>query len=310
MRRWPAWLVVVTALAAAQLPPSGSAAEDRVRFLTSDPRASDYWPCFSPDGTRVLFSRSLDGEKTWELFVVPRAGGEARRFARSSLAVSATRASWSAGHDTIAFTGTTSAGKSSVWLIDGDGTRPHALETSGLSDRALYPSWYPDGAHVAVLDGKEQAIKRVARKDGAVEAVTDPRQVLTGMASVSPDGEWIAFAGQPNTGLPYDQTKNAIWLLRPPGLPRPLESTAPQGRTPAWSPDGQWLAFQSNRGSADGSHAAFIVNRDGTGLRRVSAYELDANHPVWSPDARSLACAARRTKEATATGIAIIEIAR
>lgn len=310
MRRWPAFLAVMSALAAAPVPPSGSAAEGQVRFLTSDPGVTDYWPSFSPDGTRVLFSRSLDSGKTWELFVVPSAGGEARRFARSSLPVSATRASWSVRHERVAFTGTTAEGKSTVWLIDGDGTRPNPVESSGLSDRALYPSWYPDGAHLAVLDGREQAIKRLACKDGTVEAVTDPRQVLTGMASVSPDGEWTAFAGQENTGLPYDQTKNAIWLLRRPGPPRPLESTAAQGRTPAWSPDGRWLAFQSNRGSADGSHAAFIVKRDGTGLRRVSAYELDANHPVWSPDARSLACAARRTKGATATGIAIIEIAR
>jgi Tol biopolymer transport system component len=310
MRRWPASFVVVTALAAAQVPPSGSAAEDPVRFLTSDPGVTDYWPCFSPDGALVLFSRSRDGGKTWELFVVPSAGGEARRFARSSLPLSGTRASWSPRLNTIAFTGTSAEGKSAVWLINGDGTQPRALESSGLSDRALYPSWYPDGAHLAVLDGREQAIKRLACKDGTVETVTDPRKVLTGMASVSPDGEWMAFAGQENTGLPYDQTKNAIWLLSRAGSLRPLEGTPGPGRAPAWSRGGEWLAFQSTRGSSNGSSAAFVIRRDGTGVRQVTAYELDANHPVWSPDARSLACAARRAKDAKATGIAIIELAR
>ena len=41
------------------------------RFLTVDTNATDYWPCFSPDGSTVLFSRSTDDGKTWKLFVVP-----------------------------------------------------------------------------------------------------------------------------------------------------------------------------------------------------------------------------------------------
>jgi Tol biopolymer transport system component len=303
-----AW-VVAGALAAV---PAGTvrSAEGPVRFLTADPAVTDYWPCFSPDGTRVLFSRSLDGGKTWELFTVPAAGGEARRFARSPLPVSATRASWSWKHDRVAFTGTTPEGTSSVWLVDGNGDRPRSVAASGLSDRALYPSWYPDGAHLAVLDGREQSIKRLAHHDGGVTSVTDPRQVLTGMATVSPDGEWLAFAGQKNTGLPYDGAKNAIWLLSAAGALRPLEGTPGQGRTPAWSPDGRRLAFQSNRGSPDDSYAAFVIGLDGTGLERITDYALDANHPVWSPDATRLAFAARRTKAAPVTGIAIVELTK
>jgi WD40-like Beta Propeller Repeat len=56
--------------------------EARAHFLTMDPNATDYWPCFSPDGKTVLFSRTRDGGKTWELFVVPSSGGEARPFTR------------------------------------------------------------------------------------------------------------------------------------------------------------------------------------------------------------------------------------
>jgi dipeptidyl aminopeptidase/acylaminoacyl peptidase len=54
-----------------------------VRFITSQPGALDEWPCFSPDGKSVLFSRSEDKGKTWIFYIAPTAGGEATRFIRS-----------------------------------------------------------------------------------------------------------------------------------------------------------------------------------------------------------------------------------
>jgi Tol biopolymer transport system component len=275
--------------------------------LTNDLHAVDYWPCFSPDGKSVLFSRSLDGKKSWEFFVVSLSGGDAHRFVSSPLPVSATRASWSARNNVIAFTGTSPDGRSNVWMIDADGTRPRQLESSGLSDRVFYPSWYPNGDQLAVVDARDQVIKRIDLKAGTAVTVTDHQQVLTGMPSVSPDGKWIAFAGQKNAGQPYDQTKNSIWLVSNLGVLRAVEQAPGQGRTPSWSPDGEWIAFESNRGSSSHSYAAFIINRDGTGLRQVTGYELDANHPVWSPDGARLAISGRHRKDQDITGIAIID---
>jgi Tol biopolymer transport system component len=293
--------------AAASLPqPSGAGSP--ARFLTTDPDALDYWPCFSPDGRTVLFSRSMDGRKTWDLFVVPAAGGDARRLARSPLEVSATRASWSSRSKLVAFTGTTADGKSSVWVMNPDGTNAHQLASAGLSDRVLYPSWYPNGKQLAVMDARDEVIKRIDLKAGPAVILTDHAEILTGMPSVSPDGKWIAFAGQKNIGQPYDQTKNSIWLVNDVAVLRAVEKTPEQGRTPHWSPDGARLAFESNRGSPSQSYAAFIINRDGTGLKQITDYDLDANHPVWSPDGRRLAFSARHAKDRNATGIAIIDL--
>jgi len=259
-----------------------------VRFVTKG--AFDLWPCFSPDGTRILFSRRV-GE-SWELFLVPAAGGAAVELAASPLPVAATRANWSRQSNVIAFTGTSANGKSQVWLINPDGSRARALEITGLSDNVFYPSWYPDGGRIAVMDAATYSIKRIDLPKRVVTTMTDPARVYTGMPSVSPDGKWIAFAGQQNRGQPYDQTKNLIWLAGGSGEARIVESKDNQGRAPTWSPSGERLLFESDRASSRGRYAIFVMNRDGTGITQLTDPALNADHPVWSPDGAHVAFSA------------------
>lgn len=280
----------------------------QARFLTVDPSATDYWPCFSPDGNTVLFSRTTDDGKTWTLFVVPTSGGEAHRLAE--LPVSATRANWSSHNNLIAFTGTAPDGTSTVWLINPDGSQPRQITAAGLSDRVFYPSWYPDGKSLAVMEAPDNLIKRIDVRGGAAVTVTNREQILAGMPSVSPDGQWIAFGGQKNIGQKYDQGKNSVWLVSNAGELRSLETSPGQGRTPAWSPDGQWLAFESNRANPNQLYAVFIINRNGTGLRQVTPYDLNANHPVWSPNQKRLVFSAHQGNGTHTTGIAIMDVAK
>lgn len=276
-----------------------------VRFLTRG--ALDLWPCFSPDGTRILFSRQVGD--TWELYLVPVMGGAAVKLAASALPVAATRANWSRQSNVIAFTGISSNGIDRVWLIKPDGWGAQELEVAGSSDKVFYPSWYPAGEQIAVMDAASYSIERIDRqhKDVATR-LTDPTKVYTGMPSVSPDGKWIAFAGQPNKGERYDQTKNSIWLLGASGEPRLVESRANQGRAPTWSPSGERLLFESNRSSSRGLYAIFAINRDGTGIAQLTDPALNADHPVWSPDGVHVAFSAHdATQFGAGRGIAIID---
>lgn len=253
------------------------------RLLTPSGGTFDVWPCFSPDGKTILFSRSSDRGQTWRLFKVAAAGGEATPFAE--LPVSATRCNWSA-QGMIAFTGIARR-TGGTWVMNSDGSGAHAVTAAGLSDQMVYPSWYPDGKNLAATDAQSMTIKRFDLAGGTATALTDRAQVLTGMPSVSPDGKTVAFAGQKNAGQRYDQEENAIWLAEN-GAAHPLETAVLQGRAPVWSPDGKKIAFESDRGNGQGHYAIFMANRDGSGLVQLTDFALDATHPVFSHDGRHM----------------------
>ena len=273
------------------------------RFITSD--NLDLWPCFSPDGARVLFSRRA--EDGWELLLVSINGGAPQKLATSPLPVAATRANWSR-QGLIAFTGTSSGGASEIWVINPDGSSPRDLQLSGLSNQVFYPSWFPDGEQLAAMDAQDLVIKRIDLRKGTVVTLTDNKQVFTGMPSVSPDGKSIVFAGQKNTGQHYDQSNNQVWLVDEAGVSHVLEPVPAQGRAPTWSPSGRQIAFESTRGSSSGLYAIFLINQDGTGLTQVTDRALNADHPVWSPDGRHLAFSARSSTWTEKRGIALVDI--
>ncbi|KAJ3674646.1 hypothetical protein LUZ60_005262 [Juncus effusus] len=58
-----------------------------------------------------------------------------------------------------------------------------------------------------------------------------------------------------------------------------------------WSPDGEWIAFASDRDDPGaGSFAIYMIHPNGTGLRRLvhSGDKGRTNHPSFSPDSKSI----------------------
>jgi TolB protein len=57
---------------------------------------------------------------------------------------------------------------------------------------------------------------------------------------------------------------------------------------PAWSPNGRLIAFVSKR---DGVSHIYVMDADGTGVRRLTAARAEDGGPAWSPDGRQIAFA-------------------
>jgi Tol biopolymer transport system component len=276
--------------------PAHSAAV-QIRDVTDDPAGIDYGPHFSPDGRFLIFDRTeLTGIARWTTYVVPVRGGTPKPLSSVAPPVQQTRARWSPKGDLIAFTGIGPGNVAATWLMDRDGSHMRRAP-SPTQGNAFYPSWYPDGEHVLETVSGDDSLRSVDIRTGTVLKIESTPALMIGMASVSPNGKWIAAAAQLRQGRPYDQRENQIWLIAADGRAHPLIASPHQGRAPTWSPDGAKIVFESNQGSSTPAfYATFIANIDGSGLKQLTSFDRNTQHPVFSPDGKWIAFSERAPK--------------
>lgn len=111
-------------------------------------------------------------------------------------------------------------------------------------------------------------------------------------AQVSPDGKQVAFV----VADAYKEGTAQIWMANSDGSDcRPFTGGTKHDRAPRWSPDGEWLAFLSDRQNDDGRNELFIISRHGGEARRVfeskSSVGGDGRGELfaWSPDGKQIA---------------------
>lgn len=105
--------------------------------------------------------------------------------------------------------------------------------------------------------------------------------------ALAPDGRRVAFTLLTQNAA-TNTRQSALWLLDlalPEQPPRQFTAGSHRDRQPAWSHDGRWLAFISDR--ADGSQI-WIMPADGGEARPITALSNGAAHPLWSPDGQAI----------------------
>lgn len=238
-------------------------------------------PTFSPDGTRVAFTKS-DGGPPRDLYVVNADGtGGERQIASHPEAhnsgVGIVDLEWAPDGSKIAYL--LPVGADPLRIVDSRDGAPVPFRSDGRNKAMI--AWSPDGSELAYSDNGGE-IYAVSLATGATRQLSR----LEGFdlhPAWSPDGSRIAWTHTtgPETG---------VWVAsRDGGSPRRVGAT-PAGfpGEPTWSPDSSSLLFDGPVSSRPGLRnipvvetGIWVVQADGSGQTLLRTHVLG---PAWSPD--------------------------
>lgn len=204
----------------------------------------DDWPTaarWSPDGTRILASIVTPGEVA--LYEYAADGSSRSPFFPTSTWIDY-HTWWSPRGDWISLMATPDW--SFPWRCEvarADGTDRHTIAADELCDEM---AWAPDGSRVFFSSGPASRHFSIwqSNPDGS-----NPQRIIEAGAGVdlfhprlSPDGTTLAFVVVNGLG------EGDVFIADPDGTDtRPLVTSPGDDNNPVYSPDGSWIAFQSDR---------------------------------------------------------------
>jgi Tol biopolymer transport system component len=235
----------------------------------------------------------------------------------AALMPAAAGATFPGANGKLAFTSGTFAGQT-ISTVNPDGTDAREIRSTvpGFGPTNMHPSWSNGGGLIAFASAA--SLFPLPRWDLWTMAPdgTGARQILdhdtAGVVVLdkpawSPDGKTIAFTGRPSANESSVCKRDWYWdYLDRKGCNLGVYTYDPRFRVltriasgfePAWSPNGERIAFSAFRGDTT---EIYTTKPDGSAAVQVTNNAARDEEPSWSPDGTELAFTSDRDGQVTA----------
>ena len=228
----------------------------------------DWWPDWSPDGTRIAFARAC-GTTSFDLYAVKANGAGLRQLTRGTPIDQ--WPTWSPDGRKIAFV-RGFGDRAEIYVVNATGGGVHRLTRNSVDDDT--PAWSPDGQTIAFtrkLAGRNRLM--LMRADGTHQRSL--RSIPGGEPAWSPDGKKIAFARGVH-GAARETASIYVANVATRGVRKvTVDRPGSVSHHPSWSANGRLIAFMGKGGSL------FVVRPNGTGLQRLTRARFEDADPAW-----------------------------
>lgn len=242
-----------------------------VRFWETGPATKLAEPSVSPDGRYVAYTLEQLGSRS--VAVMDQA---TRTYVFLSGDGTSDQPAWSPVGNRIAFR-SSRAGRPDIWVINADGTGAVNL-TATLPDgwRSEQPAWSPDGTRLVFSAGSAGPVQLFTMKPDGTSL-----QPLLFSTADDTEASW-KFDAVVFTRRQADGTSDLYRVAVGGGPVIQLTHTG-QASSPAWSPDGRWIAFADGP-AVNGRRNIMAVRPFGEEVRPLSLRttpEGGGRNPAW-----------------------------
>lgn len=222
-------------------------------FRVTDNEFNDFDPVFSPDGSKISFVSTRDGNS--EIYVMNVDGSDQVNLTNHS--ASDFWPVWSPDGKKIAFLSERD-GNVDIYSINADGSDLINLTSNEGCDNE--PVWSPDGTKIAFTinrDGDKEVY--IMDADGSGQANLSDNSLKKGLS---------------------EKGFNS-WYIRSKYVHRARHLEVWNDFNPSWSPDCKKVIFASER---DGNYEIYIADADGSDIKNITNKSSEDTEPIWSFD--------------------------